>query len=98
VVRLNKPTSTGGDDPKEIHYQKTEYKIVEGKSLRTQSPNTPKSHYHTIEIILPKTELQTLLLLEIDEGWSLFFYFLTLAPFYFSLSLEVWDQNPHKDI
>jgi len=66
VVRLNKPTSTGGDDPIEIHYQKTEYKIVEKKkkkSLRTQSSNTPKSHYHTIEIIFQKriqnTEIQT---------------------------------------
>jgi hypothetical protein len=31
-----------------------EYKIIKRKSLRTQSLNTPKSHYHTIKIILQK--------------------------------------------
>jgi hypothetical protein len=55
VVRLNKHTSTGKDDPEKIHYQKTEYKIVEKKKLlKTQSSKTPKSHYHMIEIILQK--------------------------------------------
>jgi hypothetical protein len=55
---------------------KMEYKIVERKLLRTQSPNTLKSHYYTIEIIpqkrIQKTEIQNRLLLETDGGWSLF--------------------------
>jgi hypothetical protein len=45
VVRLNKPTSTGGDDPKEIHYQKNVVqRIVQRKLLKPKSSNTPKSH------------------------------------------------------
>jgi rubredoxin len=47
---------------------KMNYKIVERISLRTQSPNSPKFRYHTIEIIPQKTEIQTLLLLKTDDG------------------------------
>jgi hypothetical protein len=45
VVRLNKPTSTGGDDPEEIHYQKDGVqKVVQRKPLKSKSSNTTKSH------------------------------------------------------
>jgi hypothetical protein len=37
VIRLNKPTSAGEDDPKEIHYQKIEYKIVKKKKITQNS-------------------------------------------------------------
>jgi len=48
VVRLNKPTSTGGDDPEKIHYQKNVVqRIIQRKLLKPKSSNTPKSHSHS---------------------------------------------------
>jgi hypothetical protein len=47
VVRLNKPTSTGGDDQEEIHYQKMEYKDNREKitqSLKRQYTQILLSH------------------------------------------------------
>jgi hypothetical protein len=79
---------------------KMEYKnIVERKSLRTQNPNTPKSHYHTIEIILKrriqKTEIRTLLLLGQDGGWSL--YFLLTLLLLVSLLFTVAATKPKEN-
>jgi len=58
---------------------KMEYKYSRESSLKTQSPNTPKSHYHIIEIIpqkrIQKIEIQTLLLLKTDGSWSLYLFF-----------------------
>jgi hypothetical protein len=48
VVRLNKPTSTGGDDPKKIHYQKMEYK--DNREKTTQSPNNQNLTFTQNEI------------------------------------------------
>jgi hypothetical protein len=48
VVRLNKPTSTCGDDSEEIHYQKdVVQRIVHKKPLKPKSLNTPESHSYS---------------------------------------------------
>ena len=61
-------------------------KIVERKSLRSQSPNTPKSHYHTREII-PKIEYkrQMYKLFFCWNRWRLIsiFFSHSAAPFFF---------------
>jgi hypothetical protein len=38
VVQLNKPTSTGGNDPEEIHYKKMEYKNNREKITQNAKP------------------------------------------------------------
>ena len=71
---------------------KMEYKIVKRKSLRTQSPNTPKSHYHTIEILpqkektKEKTRIQTSLLL--GGSFLSLLFSLTVQLFLSSFSLQ----------
>jgi hypothetical protein len=53
VVRLNEPTSIGGDDPEKIHYQKIEYK--DNREKTTQSPKSQ----HTQISLSHKRELTT---------------------------------------
>jgi hypothetical protein len=71
------------------------------KITQTQNPNTPKSPYHIIEIILKriqKTGIQTLLLLGYDDGWSLlFFSHRHKASFSFSLAtLCCQEERKHN--
>jgi hypothetical protein len=77
------------------------HKYSSEKITQTQNPNTPKSHYHIIEIILKriqKTGIQTLLLLGYDDGWSLlFFSHRHKASFSFSLAtLCCQEERKHN--
>jgi len=67
--------SIGGGNHKEIQYEDLVKNIVERKSLKSQSLHTPKSHYHTIEIIpqiiIQKIQKLTHNLLESDSDRSL---------------------------
>jgi hypothetical protein len=52
VVWHNEPTiSTGGHDLEEIHHQKDGVqRVMQRKSLKSKSSNTPKSHFHAKDI------------------------------------------------
>lgn len=45
MVRFNKLTSTGGDNPKTIHYKIWSTRVVRRKKItQNPKPNTPKTH------------------------------------------------------
>jgi CRISPR/Cas system CSM-associated protein Csm5 (group 7 of RAMP superfamily) len=74
------------------------HKYSAEKITQTQNTNTPKSHNHTIEIILKriqKTGIQTLLLLlGYNDGWSLLFFFHRhKASFSFSLATLYYQEE-----
>ena len=70
MVRLNKPTFTGGDDPKEIHYQKMEYKDNREKTTQSPKPQyTQISLSHRRELTTKREEnsLSSLCLLQLQK-------------------------------
>jgi hypothetical protein len=54
VVQLNKPTSTGGDDPKEIHYHKDVVQRIVQKNH--SNPKVPIQPNLTLTLTLTLTQ------------------------------------------